>query len=299
MPDRWKLVSVAVVVLAALGAPGMAGAGTPDLTQSFYVPQAGDPDPTGALAGSITPMSPAVLTEGTVAVRLFRACPNNEGGTSLPNNARIKVVVRDANGNGIPNVPAADICVLLNGGTVAQGFSGIGADSVIANSQWNPSHPFAPPDPLTSACPDVRCLQADGPTNAAGVTFITFTGSNPASRGIGIPDPNRNWGHYDAELPVYVMGFKISGRITTGSANGTYVLRIKNYDWTGGLGTLTNQGEWVTVTDFNGIVNGIGVNNIISYWKDFDSVTGVAVNDLNLATNHLNHNCSVPFSPGP
>lgn len=295
MPDRWKLVSAAVVVLAAFALPGPASAGVPDLTQSFYVPQAGDPDPTGLAPGIVRPFGTAVLTEGTNAVRLFRACPNNSG-TSLPNNARIKVVVRDANGNGIPNVPAADICVLLNGGTAAQGFSGIGADSVIANSQFNPSHNFPNGSP-GPACPDVRCIQADGPTNAGGVTFITFTGSSPTSRGIGVRDPNRKFGHYDTELPVYVMGFKISGRITTGSANGTYVLRIKNYDWTGGLGTLVNQGSSVTIADFNGIANGISVHNVISYWKDFDSSGIVDVTELNLATNHLTHNCNAPTSP--
>ncbi len=280
MPDRLKLASAAVVVLVAFALPGPASAGVPDLTLSFYVPQAGDPDPAG-LAPGIHPFQTAVLTEGTNAARLFRMCPNNDGGTSLPNNSRVKVVLRDANGNPIPNVPAADICILLNGGTTAQGFSGVGADSVIANSQWNP----------TPLCPDARCISADGPTNGGGVTFITFTGSSPTSRGIGIRDPNRKWGHYDTELPVYAMGFKIAGRITTGSANGTYVLRIKSIDWTGGLGALANQGETITVNDLNGIANTIGVNNAISYWKDFDYTGAVAVGDLNLVINHLNHDC--------
>jgi hypothetical protein len=280
MPDRLKLASAAVVILVAFALPGPARAGVPDASLSFYVPQAGDPDPAG-LAPGIHPFQTAVLTEGTNAARLFRMCPNNDGGTSLPNNSRIKVVLRDGNGNPIPNVPAADICILLNGGTTAQGFSGVGADSVIANSQWNPA-------PL---CPDVRCVAADGPTNGGGVTFITFTGSSPTSRGIGIKDPNRKWGHYDTELPVFAMGFKISGRITTGSANGTYVLRIKSIDWTGGLGALNNQGETITVNDLNGVANTIGVNNAISYWKDFDYTGSVAVGDLNLVINHLNHDC--------
>ncbi|HEU4725587.1 MAG TPA: hypothetical protein VFU59_09870, partial [Candidatus Eisenbacteria bacterium] len=48
-------------------------AGIPDVSQSFYVPQ------TGTVA---TP------TEGTVAIRNFRMCPNNDGLTNLPNNAR-------------------------------------------------------------------------------------------------------------------------------------------------------------------------------------------------------------------
>jgi hypothetical protein len=247
-------------------------AGVPDISLSFYVPQ------TGAVA---TP------TEGLTAHRLFRMCPNNDGGSSLPNSARIKVVVRDVNGNGIPGVAAADICVLFNGGTAAQLFSGVGADSVIANSQYNPS-------PL---CPDVRCVAADAPTDASGTTYITFTGANVATPGVGVRNANRKWGHYDTELPVYALGFKLSGRLTTGSANGTYVLRIKNMDWTGGLGTTFNQGETVTVTDFNGISNGININNVISYWKDFDTSGGVTVTDLNIINGHLNHDCDSPFNP--
>jgi len=73
--------------------------------------------------------------------------------------------------------------------------------------------------------------------------------------------------------------------LTTESVNGTYTLRIKNMDWTGGLGTSLNQGETVTVADFNGVANGIGVDNAISYWKDFDSVNGVQGPDLNIVTN--------------
>jgi hypothetical protein len=247
-------------------------AGVPDISLSFYVPQ------TGAVA---TP------TEGVTAHRLFRMCPNNDGGSSLPNNARIKVVVRDVNGNGIPGVAAADICVLFNGGTPAQSFSGVGADSVVANSQFNPS-------PL---CPDVRCVAADAPTDATGTTYITFTGSDVATPGVGVRNANRKWGHYDTELPVYALGFKLSGRLTTGSANGTYTLRIKNMDWTGGLATTLNQGETVTVTDFNGISNGININNVISYWKDFDTSGGVTVTDLNIINGHLNHDCDSPNNP--
>ena len=247
-------------------------AGVPDTNQSFYVPQVG---------------TVATPTEGTAATRLFRACPNNDGGSSLPNNARVKVVVRDVNGNGIPGVAAADICVLFNGGTAAQGFSGVGADSVIANSQWNTA-------PL---CPDVRCVAADAPTDANGTTYITFTGADVNNPGVGLRNANRKWGHYDTELPVYVLGFKLSGRLTTASANGTYVLRIKNLDWTGGLGALANQGETVTVADYNGIANGINVNNAISYWKDFDSSGSVTASDLNTMAAHLGHNCGSPNNP--
>jgi hypothetical protein len=247
-------------------------AGVPDTNQSFYVPQVG---------------TVGTPTEGTTAIRLFRACPNNDGGSSLPNNARIKVVVRDVNGNGIPGVAAADICVLFNGGTAAQGFSGVGADSVIANSQWN----------TVPLCPDVRCVAADAPTDANGTTYITFAGADVNNPGVSLRNANRKWGHYDTELPVYVLGFKLSGRLTTAGANGSYILRIKNLDWTGGLGALTNQGETVTVADYNGIANGINVNNAISYWKDFDTSGSVTSADLNIMAAHLNHNCGFPNNP--
>ena len=247
-------------------------AGVPDVTTSFYLPQVG---------------SVGTPTDGTVAIRLFRMCPNNDGGSSLPNSARVKVVVKDVNGNAIAGIAAADVCVLFNGGTAAQLFSGVGADSVISNSQWNPA-------PL---CPDVRCIAADAPTDATGSTTITFTGTDGITPGVGVRNANRKWGHYDSDTPVYVLGFKLSGRLTAISANGTYTLRIKNMDWTGGLGALNNQGETITISDFNGIANGIGINNTISYWKDFDTTSGVTVNDLNLETNHLNHDCDTPNSP--
>jgi hypothetical protein len=263
-------------VLAAALATMSASAAVPNTDKSYYVPQVG-------------PV--ATPTEGTAAIQLFRMCPNNDGGSSLPNSARIKIVVQDGSGHGISGLAAADIVVLFNGGTPAQGFSGPGADSVISDSQFNPS-------PL---CPDVRTVNADVPTDAQGTTYITFTGADPWVPGVGLAYPsnnrNRKWGHYDSDLPVYVVGFRLSGRMTSGSANGTYTLRIKNLDWTGGLGTTPNQGEAVTVADFNGIANGIGIDNAMSYWKDFDSLNGVTATDLNIITSHLNHDCNTPGSP--
>jgi hypothetical protein len=199
------------------------------------------------------------------------------------------VVVRDASGSGIFGIAASDVLVLFNGGTAEQGFSDFygGADSVISNSQFN----------LAPLCPDVRFVNADGPTDSMGTTYITFTGSDPATPGVGVRDAYRKWGHYDSELPVYVLGFKLSGRLTTESLNGTYTLRIKNVDWTGGLSTMLNQGETVTVTDFNGIMNAIGIDNAISYWKDFDTSGAVTVTDLNIINQHLNHDCDSPNSP--
>jgi hypothetical protein len=288
MHRDWRIVfQAAIGVVCGVLAAAPAVAGIPDPSNSFYVPQAGDPDPAGALGGKDT-NAPAALFEGSNAFRFFRACPNNDGGASLPNNARIKIVLRDINNNPIPNVAAADICVLFNGGTPAQLFSGVGADSVIANSQWNTA-------PL---CPDVRCLSADGPTNAAGITFITFTGAGPNAPGVGLRNGLRKWGHYDTKLPVYALGFELPGRMTSVDPTpGTYTLRIKNFDWTGGLGAVFNQGESVTATDFNGVANGIGINNVISYWRDFDYSGAVATADFNIISQHVTHDCDTPNNP--
>lgn len=268
-PKLWYLVLGSLLALVGWATP--ASAGIPDVTQSFYVPQAGldygDP------------------VEGDEAIQYFHACPNNDSdtdSTSLPNNARIKVVIRDVNGNGIPDVSPADICILFNGGTPAQGFNGVGADSVIANSQFNQTPP----------CPDVRCVPADAPTDANGVAYITFTGPG------GVRDPDRKWGHYDTEIPVFAFGFKVSGRLTSASANGTYVLRIKNFDHTLlGLGTALNLGEAVTSSDFNSLALNLYVNNASSYWRDFDSNGEVDLTDLNMMVYHVTHDCDTPSNP--
>lgn len=262
----------AAVLAGAIALPGAAYAGVPDAGTSFYVPQRG------------TVASPL---EGTAATSFFRACPNNDGGTSLANNARLKVVVRDSNSNGIPGIAAADICLLFNGGTAAQGFSGVGADSVIANGQFNQS-------PL---CPDVRCVQADAETDATGTTYITFTGSTPGSPGVGTRNPLRKWGHYDTKIPVFVLGFEIQGRLNSAASNGTYTLQIKNYDHTGGLGTALNQGTSVTSADFNAIANSIGVVNALTWWRDFDSQGGIASSDFNQISQHTTHDCDTPNNP--
>ena len=60
---------------------------------------------------------------------------------------------------------------------------------------------------------------------------------------------------------------------------------------------MDNQGEMVTVNDFNGVSNSIGVNNEVSYWKDFDYSGSVNITDENMILNHLNHNCGNPETP--
>jgi hypothetical protein len=267
---RCALPFIAVVLLSIL--PPSSHAGIPDLSLSYYVPQAG---------------SVALPQEGAAAIRNFRVCPNNDGASSLPLSARIKIVVRDANGNPASGIPAADICVLFNGGTSAQGFSGTGADSVIANGLWNSS----------PKCPTVTCLYADAPTDQSGTTYITFAGSTPGSPGVATRDPSRKWGHYDSELPVYVMGYKISGRLVTGSANGSYVLRIKNFDVVGGLGANLDRGAKVSYLDLNALVQNSGGNCFLSYWLDFDSQNGVNQTDLNIFNAHMGHGCDFPNNP--
>ena len=272
MPKRvqWFLVLALAACWLAGAAPGFAG--VPDVTQSKYVPQVG---------------TVGAPVEGTSAIALFKACPNNDGGTSLPNNARIKVYINDVNGNPISGISNADICMLFNGGTVAQGFSGIGADSVIANSTWNQN-------PL---CPDVRCVFADTPSDVAGVAYITFAGSDGVVPGVAVRNANRKWGHYDSEIPVYVLGFKIPGKLTSlvGAAN--YTLRVKNFDVSGGLGATLNQGEAVTTTDFNTMVANLNKSNPITYWLDYNNTGTVTTLDYNQLVPHLNHNCRFPFNP--
>jgi hypothetical protein len=269
-PTPFLLCAVLLAVLATWLDP--ARAGVPDVSYCYYVPQ----------AGSVT-----APLEGNSALIFFRTCPNNDGGTSLPNNARIKVVLQDVNGWPIADFPAEDIGILFNGGPVAQGFVGVGCDSIVANSLWNQ-------DPL---CPDVRFITADAPTDANGVTYITFQGSTPGSPGVATRDPNRKWGHYDSEIPVFVWGFRIMGRLTTASAPGSYALRIKNFDFLEGLGPDLNEGEAVTATEFNALFWHIGRSSPISYWLDFDSNGIINLIDFNILLVHLNHDCDTPNSP--
>jgi hypothetical protein len=264
---RWIKSRMGGVLVALVCWVVPAAAQSPDPNNSFYVPQAG--------------LDYGNPLEGDEAIPYFRACPNNDEGASLPFAARIKIVVKDSNGAPIPGIPASNLCILFNGGTLAQGFSGLGADSVIANLLFNP----------VANCPDVRCVPADAPTDANGVAYITFTGPG------GVRDPNRKWGHYDSDFPVYASGVRISGRLTSDSANGSYVLRIKNFDHVGGLLDILNQGETVTAGDLNGIISSLGVHNALSYWRDFDSDGEVGVSDFNMAMWHFAHDCDSPNNP--
>jgi hypothetical protein len=76
-----------------------------------------------------------------------------------------------------------------------------------------------------------------------------------------------------------------------------YTLQIKSYDHTGGLGTALNQGTSVTSADFNAIANNIGVNNALTWWRDFDSIGGIASSDFNQISQHTTHDCDTPNNP--
>jgi subtilase family protein len=254
----------------------------PDAGNSFYVPQRGS---TG------TPI------EGTAATSFFRACPNNDGGTSLPNNVRIKVVVKDAVGQPISGIQPTDIFILLNGGTPVQGFIGDGADSVVSDSTYNRPTPTYPQAPL---CPVLRALNADAPTDGSGVTYITFTGSKPDSPGVAMREPSRKWGHFDTELPVYALGTKLQGRLTTASTNGSYSLQIKNYDFTYvGLGTAEAKGEAVTSSESGYVSNNIYpvTPNELTWWADFDNSGAVTSADFSQLMQHMTHDCDTPNNP--
>jgi len=94
-----------------------------------------------------------------------------------------------------------------------------------------------------------------------------------------------------------VLGFKLSGRLTTVSANGTYSLQIKNYDLLGGLGTLMNQGENVSSQDFSTIANNIDVPGVYNYWRDFDNNGVVSSADFSQIVQHTTHDCDTPNNP--
>ncbi len=139
--------------------------------------------------------------------------------------------------------------------TPEQGFTGAGDDSIIANSQFDPG------------CPDVRCIQADAPTDANGVTYITWMGSTPRQPGVGTRDPFRKWGAWAGDLPMYVMGFQLQGKLTSSSPLGSYTAHVKNFDHEGGRTTAPNQGELVNSLDLAPVQAG----GTYRYKYDFDN----------------------------
>jgi len=267
-------LGIALVAVLAWIAPA-ADAGVPDPSNSYYVPEAG--------ANVLSPLT------GTNATRWFKICPNNDGGLSAINHPRIKVFIRDSNNQPIPNVAAADICILFNGGTQAQGFEGLGADSVIANSTKNPT------------CPDVRCVAADAASNASGVAYITFAGGDPNNPGTTMINPNRKWGHFDSKLPVFVLGYEIFGRLNPPyTTPNDYTLRIKNFDWAGGTTSTGAGGMIINFADFSGVASAYKNPNPLDpflWWKDFDG-GGVGLSDFTAIVTHYLDSCTHAY-PDP
>lgn len=242
-----------------------------DPTQSYFVPQSG---------------SVATPTEGAGAIANARRCPNDDGVQVLKNNARLKVKVIGTSGLPMSGIAASDICVLFNGGTPAQGFAGVGDDSIIANFQYN----------SLANCPDVRCVEADAPTDGVGVTYITWLGHNPADPpGTASRDPFRKWGGYAGDIPVMVLGVQLQGKLTTGSPLGSYTAHVKSLDFVGGRTTATNQGEMVNTLDIDAVTAAVTSGGPYKYHMDFDNNGIVNLLDLNLIKGHNTHKCNNPL----
>jgi len=297
MHHRWKWLLALAAVLLALAGSIPASAGVPDVTQSFFVPQAGPlATPCEGATGNCAAVGGYSLTIGGGAIGNARRCPNNgasstnaaDGNQILRNWARLKVVVKASDGSPIVGIPASDICVLFNGGTAVQGFTGVGDDSIIANFQWNQA----------ANCPDVRCVQADAPTDGAGITYISWLGHNPADpagQGGATPgasrDPLRKWGGYAGDIPVMVLGFKLQGRLTTTSALGSYTAHVKSFDTEGGRLAIQGQGSKVDLGDYN---TTSAAFTSYRYSKDQDNNGVVNIADMNFILGHYNHTCNVP-----
>ena len=256
---------IPLVFAALLAATGHAA--VPSTQLSYFVPQ----------SGSLT-----TTTEGAAAIANARTCPNKDGTQVLRQNSRLKVVVINGGGFPISGIAATDVCILFNGGTPAQGFTGIGDDSIIANFQYN----------QLASCPDVHCIYADAPTDQNGVTYITWLGSTWSNPGVAARDPLVKWGGYAGDLPLYVLGFKFQGKLTSTSPLGSYTAHVKSMDMVGGRTTAPNQGELVNTLDINYVQGAIG--GPYQYNADFDNNGFVNTLDLNFIKGHNNHKCNFP-----
>ena len=254
------------LVFAALLAPPV-NANVPSTALSFFVPQ----------SGSLT-----TPTEGAAAIANARHCPNKDGTQVLRLNSRLKVVVKASNGSPIAGIAATDVCILFNGGTLAQGFSGVGDDSIIANFQYN----------QLANCPDVHCIYADAPTDQDGVTYLTWLGSTWSNPGVAVRDPLIKWGGYAGDIPLYVLGFLLQGRLTSTSPAGSYTAHVKSLDHVGGRTVAANQGELVNSLDIAPVQAAIGTP--YKYTMDFDNNGIVNSIDLSFIKAHNNHKCNFP-----
>jgi len=325
MHHRWKWGFAFAAVLLALAGSLPASAGVPDVNMSFFVPQAGSLTTpcegvntlgspgtcSGVPANGNLPAYAAISVFPGGALGCTYTCPNVDGGAVLRNWARLKVVVRASDGSPIANIPAADICAMFNGGTVAQGFSGVGADAIAADPQWSGG--------AAIGCPAVRCVQADAPTDATGTTYITWIGHRASdAAGMGNRDPNRKWGGYDSEIPVLVLGYKLRGQLATtgpGAVAGNYICIVKNFDVQGSNLAIANSAEKVSnPTDYNYVnarlgaapgaptaANPSGPPAAFGFDVDYTG-NGTVTNpaDFNLFTAHLvgTHTCNFPCPAG-
>ena len=199
-------------------------------------------------------------------------------------NARLKIVAKATNGSPIAGIPAADVFVLFNTGTQVQGFCGAGDDTIIANYQYNP----------LANCPNVFFVPADGPTDASGVTYITWLGATKDGSGNAIRDPVRKWGAYAGSVPVMVLGIPLQGKLTSTSPLGSYTAHVKSLDFVGGNMTVLNQGEVVNTADINKVQADAVPGKPYIYSEDFDNTGAVNSVDLNFIKAHNDHKCNFP-----
>ena len=98
-----------------------------------------------------------------------------------------------------------------------------------------------------------------------------------------------------------MLGAPLQGRLTSTSANGSYSLQIKNFDFTmtSGLNTTMNQGEAVSSTDFGWLSNHYGhtaADHPLDWWADFDSDGVIGPSEWAMMTNHVTHDCDTPYN---
>jgi hypothetical protein len=106
-------------------------------------------------------------------------------------------------------------------------------------------------------------------------------------------DPSIKWGGYAGDIPLYVLGFKLQGRLTSASEPGSYTAHVKSLDHVGGRTTAANQGELVNSLDISPVQ--AAFTGPYVYHLDFDNNGVVNSLDMALIKAHNNHKCDFPI----
>jgi hypothetical protein len=112
-------------------------------------------------------------------------------------------------------------------------------------------------------------------------------------------DANRKWGHFESNIPVYVLGFKLDGRLTSAQATPApaYILRVKNVDVALGLNNSVGAAEIVTGVDVSTVLGSLTTNPALKYWYDVDNNGSASGADVTTVLGHLNHSCTNLLNP--